>query len=313
MRSNHVRRAGLIAALMASATGCAGTLADRVRERRAVRRDDDELDEPADAGNGSFALPPGVTVQRDLAYGPAPEHRLDVYRSAAAPSGPVLFMVHGGGWRHGDKTSARAVANKVLHWCAKGWIVVSTNYRLLPKAVPLEQADDVARALAFVAQNAARWGARADRLVIMGHSAGAHLVSLLASDSSPVAAHGGPREWTATVSLDSAAFNVVGIMSQRHLPLYDKAFGSDRDTWTRSSPLHRLLRRPASPMLIVCSSRRSDSCPQGQDFAAKARQFGAQVTVLPVNASHGEINERTGSSGPVTAGIEDFFRGLGLS
>lgn len=312
MRSNHMRRAGLIAALMASTAGCAGPLADRIRERRAARRDDDDLDDTGEPGGGNFTLPKGVTVQRDLAYGPGPEHRLDVYRPATAPVGPVLLMVHGGGWRTGDKAAPKAIANKVQHWCAKGWIVVSANYRLLPKAVPLEQADDVARALAFVGREAPRWGARADRLVLMGHSAGAHLVSLLAADSSPVVAHGGPREWTATVALDSAAFNVVEIMSQRHLPLYDRAFGSDRDNWTRNSPYHRLQKRPASPIQIVCSSRRSDACPQGREFAARASQFGAQVSVLPVDASHSEVNEWVGASGPITANLESFFRSLGL-
>lgn len=58
-----------------------------------------------------------------------------------------------------------------------GYALVSTNYRLSPAAHPLEQADDVARALALVQQQAPQWGADPRRLVLMGHSAGAHLAN----------------------------------------------------------------------------------------------------------------------------------------
>jgi acetyl esterase/lipase len=91
------------------------------------------------------------SVLRDLAYGGDLHQRLDVYRpklASEAPA-PVLFMVHGGAWHLGDKATPEVVANKVAHWVSRGFVLVSVNYRMLPEADPLQQADDVARALAF--------------------------------------------------------------------------------------------------------------------------------------------------------------------
>ena len=101
---------------------------------------------------GPFALPPGATVERDLAYGNDPLQRLDVYHPANADRAPVpvIIMAHGGGWVRGNKRLWRVVKNKVTHWVGKGYLFVSTNYRLVPAVDPLMQADDLAKALAFV-------------------------------------------------------------------------------------------------------------------------------------------------------------------
>jgi arylformamidase len=76
----------------------------------------------------------------------------------------------------------------------QGYVLVSTNYRLLPAARPLEQAGDVARALALVQKQAPQWGADPKRLVLMGHSAGAHLAMLLHA-SPDMAAKAGAQRW----------------------------------------------------------------------------------------------------------------------
>ncbi|EER58388.1 LipQ, partial [Acidovorax delafieldii 2AN] len=93
----------------------------------------------------------------------------------------MVFLVHGGGWRHGDKAHERLVQNKVARWVPRGVVLVSVNYRLLPEAGPDEQLRDVARALATAQRQAPGWGADPQRFLTMGHSAGAHLVALLAA------------------------------------------------------------------------------------------------------------------------------------
>src|SRR5690606_12041513 len=115
-------------------------------------------------------VPEGVRVLRDLAYGSDPRQVVDVYRPVRpTKDAPVIVMVHGGGWRTGDKASARVIENKIERWVPRGIVVVSVDYRLLP--VPLEQQrDDVRAAIAFVQRKAAEWGASGDRLVLMGHS-----------------------------------------------------------------------------------------------------------------------------------------------
>ena len=149
------------------------------------------------------------------------------------------------------------------------------------------------------------------RLVVMGHSSGAHLVALLAADSS-ISAHQGVAPWIATVALDSAAMDVETIMRRRHFRFYDQAFKQDPEYWRQASPIHRLTGKPVTALLIVCSSRRADSCPQGRALAAKASGFGGRADVLPVALTHPEVNDLLGTQSTYTDGVDGFLKSLGL-
>lgn len=292
-----------------SAPAQAGIIGDKLRERaeqrRAAHPDDEMSDGMGEAGDA--ALPPGVVRRKDIAYGSDPAQKLDLYLPAkVAPDAVLIFMVHGGGWAHGDKAHGRVIVNKVPHWTSQGQVFVSINYRMVPAADPLAQADDVARALAFVQMQAASWGVRPARVVLMGHSAGAHLVSLLSADPS-IAMRQGAGPWLGTVPLDSAAFDVVSIMQGRHFRLFDKAFGTDRQLWADASPIRRLKSAPP-PMLLVCSARRDDSCAQAQAFMDKAHGLGGKVQLRKEDLSHGAINERLGLPGAYTDAVDAFIR-----
>jgi acetyl esterase/lipase len=255
--------------------------------------------------------PSGTRIEHDIAYGADPAQRLDLYRPAKADGAPILIIVHGGGWSRGDKANPGVVDNKVAHWIPKGFVVVSVNYRMIPAANPLEQADDVARALAFVQAHAKEWGGDAGRVVLMGHSAGAHLVALLAA-APAIAKARGAAPWIGTIALDSAAYDVPAIMESQHLSLYDDAFGSDRQLWRDASPTLRLETAPA-PMLLVCSTKRADSCPPAEAFAAKVRALHGRAMVAPVDMTHAEINQLAGTDGDYTTTIDTFLKSIGLN
>lgn len=253
-------------------------------------------------------LPAGIRVVHDMRYGNAAKETFDVYAPARAQAAPVIFMVHGGGWRIGDKAARGVVQNKVAHWVPRGFIVISIDYPMLPDTPPLQQARDVALALAVAQRDAAQWGGDAGRFVLMGHSAGAHLVSLISAEPS-LATSQGASPWLGTVALDSAAFNVTRIMQGRHLRLYDEAFGSDPSTWAAVSPLVQLHAKIA-PFLAVCSSQRRNSCEQARGFASKARGFGARVEVLPEDLKHSQINDQLGLASDYTAKVDAFLASL---
>lgn len=248
-------------------------------------------------------------VLRDIAYGPDPKQRFDIYLPPAPRNAPIILMVHGGAWAIGDKASSAVVANKVAHWLPRGFVFVSINTRLLPQADPMAQAGDVARALAAVQARAAEWGADGGKVVLMGHSAGAHLVTLLAA-APEIAKAAGARATLGTIALDSAALDVPAIMEQRHLPLYDRAFGSDPAAWKRASPLHRL-QHGSGPLLLVCSSNRRDSCQQAQTFEAAVRAAGGRAQMLPIALSHGQINASLGADAAYTGKVDAFIAAIG--
>jgi len=181
---------------------------------------------------------------------------------------------------------------------------VSVDNRLLPEADPLEQAQDVAKALATAQEKVRSLGGDPRSFVLMGHSAGAHLVTLLSANPN-MATHVCAQLWRGTVALDSAAYDVAGIMSSPLPRLYDRAFGNDPAFWRRASPSAQLL-PAARPMLLVCSSTRRESCAQAEDFEARARTVGVHAAVLPMAKSHFAINEDLGKPGSYAAAVDRF-------
>ena len=154
-------------------------------------------------------------------------------------------------------------------------------------------------------------GGDPSKFVLMGHSAGANLVALVASEPDIATAHG-VKPWLGTIVLDSAAYNVVTIMQSPHLGLYDPIFGTDQSLWRASSPTLQLAAAPSAPMLLVCSSDRANSCPQAEAFAAKAKSLGGTTTVLPEPLRHGDINAKLGLPGTYTTSVDNFLRSIGL-
>jgi acetyl esterase/lipase len=115
----------------------------------------------------------------DVAYGDLRRHRLDVYRRKEGVTGaPTLVQVHGGAWVIGDKREqGRPLMN---HMAARGWVCFAPNYRLSPKATWPDHLVDVKRALAWVHEHGAEYGADPGFLVLTGGSAGGHLTALCA-------------------------------------------------------------------------------------------------------------------------------------
>lgn len=273
----------------------AGAIRDMIQKRSEAR-----------AASGSQ----NANGAKEFAYGSDKKQKLDVYLPSAPKNAPIFVMVHGGAWKIGDKRMERVVDNKVARWNPKGIIFVSVNYRLLPDADPLKQADDVASALAYVQEHAAEWGGDATKIVLMGHSAGAHLVDLLSSDPKR---YPNVKPWLGTVSLDSAAMDIPKVMNGKHYGFYDEAFGTDPAYWESASPLQRLS-SSALPIYLVCSTERPDRpCIQAESFSKTAKSMGIRSEVAPQAKSHKEINEELGLDNDYTHKVEEFIRSLGIT
>lgn len=125
----------------------------------------------------------------------AVRHRLDLFLPQGAAKFPTLVFVHGGAWTMGSKDGFlmlkghRAVDHGNF-FAEKGIAAVQVNYRLSPKVQHPEHIADVARAIAWVRRNIAKYGGDPDNIFIMGHSAGGHLVALAGSDPKYLQAEG---------------------------------------------------------------------------------------------------------------------------
>jgi arylformamidase len=110
----------------------------------------------------------------DLAYGPDPRHRIDLF--PAAGSRGTLVFIHGGYWRSLDK---RMFAWLAASWAAAGVSVALPNYRLCPGVRIDDIVDDAIAAVNWVALNGRQHGLATGRMVLSGHSAGGHLTAAL--------------------------------------------------------------------------------------------------------------------------------------
>jgi acetyl esterase/lipase len=136
-----------------------------------------------------------VDEVRDIAYrsdakADSYRHRLDVFAPKGKKDCPVVVLVHGGGWIIGDNRCC-GLQSSVGHFLAsRGFVAVLPNYRLSPSIKHPEHVRDVARAVRWTKNNVAKYGGNPEQLFLMGHSAGGHLVSLLATDESYLKAEG---------------------------------------------------------------------------------------------------------------------------
>ncbi len=111
--------------------------------------------------------------------------------------------------------------------------------------------------------------------------------------------------------LDSAAIDTTALMQRRHMPFYDRVFGSDPAYWRAVSPTDALA-PGAPPMLLVCSTQRRDgSCAQARQFAARVTSVGGRAELLPQDLSHGEIDAELGMAGRYTSAVDGFIQSLG--
>lgn len=245
-----------------------------------------------------------VTIKKGLRYGNHSKQALDVYIPEDAKNAPIILMVHGGAWRIGDKGRADVVRNKLDKWGQEGFIFVSTNYRVLP-VPPYNQAQDIRKALAFVQKNARSWGGNPRKVILMGHSAGAHLVALTTADPA-YAYRVGAKPWLGSVIIDTEALDIAKLMQSEHLRLFDQAFTNKPFIWKKSSPYEKLTGQ-APPMMVICSTQRDSVCDQAKHFSKKAKALGVKVTLSEQDFNHKELNVGVGMDGKYTDEIDAFM------
>lgn len=251
----------------------------------------------------------GIDRTLDIAYGSGPLEKLDVYVPKAKPAGkmPILFFLHGGGWRIGDKQQH---GGKGVLFAQSNIIFVNANYGLAPQVVHPNQALDVARAIRYAIDHAPEWGGDPDRIFLMGHSAGAHLVDLIATNQRFLNQVGvKPTSIKGVISLDTASLDLLkrtkedSFEGQHVGAMIEQAFGRDPSALKDGSPtlnIHKGSYYPA--FLMYCGERRKTCLEQHQEFARQLNSVGAKVAVKPVALSHRDINLAAGN------GSTEIFR-----
>ncbi len=215
--------------------------------------------------------------------------------------------MHGGGWSIGDKRMG--AGQKGSHFLGQGWAFASTNYRLVPQARIEDQAADVAAAIAFLRRQP---GIDPNRIVLMGHSAGAHLAALVATDPSYLAKAGVPISAVrGVVLLDGAGYDVGEQMAEPRnavASMYTQAFGADPRRQAALSPARHAAAPNVADWLILPIASRTDSTAQSEKLARLLREGGSRAEVLPqAGKTHASLNRELGGEGDPATRVVDAF------
>jgi acetyl esterase/lipase len=227
--------------------------------------------------------------------------KLDLYLPVGQRGFPVIVSLYGGGLRQGDKSKETHIGQR---FAAAGVGVAVVNYRLSPAVAHPAHAQDVAAALAWVKSNIARHGGNPNAVFLIGHSAGAYLTALLATDARYLAAHQlKPTDLAGFVPV-SGFFWVEKVAPDRP----KDTWGTDPAAWPAASPAKYVA--PNAPPIFLLYADKDDEWrrQQNEEFAAalrKAGNQGVQVRMIP-NRTHTEIWQNMRNEEEASAAILEF-------
>ena len=251
------------------------------------------------------------------AYGSDPLQKLEFYAAKSGSCAPLIIFVHGGGWKRGDMDNATGLA-KIKHYRELGYNFATLNYRLVPQATVEQQAGDVADAVGYLISNAAKLGFDKNRVVLMGHSAGAHLSALVGTDPQYLRAAGLSLSALAgVIPIDGAAYDVPQQLVDGNRIMqdtYKQAFGDDPVRQRALSPTFQAA-SPNAPSFLILHIDRDDGTRQSQALSSALRQSGTRVQINAVDGKgltgHMEINRKLGDpTYPATPVVDAWLRAL---
>ncbi len=248
-------------------------------------------------------------------------HVLDIYTPelATGQSLPVMFWIHGGGWQVGDKSEV-ALKPKVL--TERGFVFVSTNYRLLPEVEMDVLTRDVAASLGWVHKNIAKYGGDPKRIFVGGHSAGAQLAALICTDDRYLREHGVAFDvLKGCVPVDGDTYDVPKIImtSELRQALYGgkmftfghrQKFGNDPEKHVDYSAVTHVAKdKGIPPFLLLYFPGNPDTSAQARHLETALRQAKIPATAYgKSDSNHRALNNDLGK--PDDPATQEFFKFL---
>ncbi len=238
--------------------------------------------------------------------------KLDVYSFDGAKNAPVLIYVHGGGWKQGRR---QQVGVKPRYYNEKGYVFVSIDYRLIPMVRIEDQLADIDQALGWIADNIGHYGGDGRNMHLMGHSAGAHLVSMVGlapgKNGKSLIGSGALRT---VISNDTMAYDMSRIAAAGGGVLpnwYGSVFGREPARWERLSPQNYVEKSRNLPaFLILYSGKRFAEARKttSQRFTKRLLTTGSTVELFNGSKfNHRQMTVLIGVDDELTGAIDRFL------
>jgi acetyl esterase/lipase len=194
------------------------------------------------------------------------------------------------------------VQKKPRAFADRGFVFVSVNYRLLPKATIKQMAQDVAKAIRWIHDHARDYGGDPDRILVMGHSAGAQLAALVCTDERYLKAEGlSFAVLKGCVPVDGDTYDVpmqIRTVEKRRADIYRIKFGDEKMQKELSPVTHVAGGKHIPPFLILHVADHPETRAQSQRLAKALQAAGVPARAYPAaGKNHTTINADLGLSG----------------
>ncbi|MEH6755945.1 MAG: alpha/beta hydrolase [Parasphingorhabdus sp.] len=278
-----------------------GLIASTIAQSRAGDRLKDRLEQRKSEATATMSR--SAKGAQRLSYGDDKAQHILFFRADRSHQRPPLAVfIHGGGWKNG---APELVDNKPEWFARHGWAFASVGYRLLPDSPVEEQARDIGRALDKLRSDAVRLGFDANRIILFGHSAGAHLTALVSTDPSyALASFSAIR---GAILIDGACYDIPSqIAASRFMArrTYIPAFGTDPARQRELSPVTHAGGRDVPNWLLLYTSARDDAQAQSKLLSSALKRGGVQSDLVEIQSKtdkqlteHRAINVEFGTAG----------------
>jgi len=261
-----------------------------------------------------------LNVKRDIPYAMPgdPRQKVDIYAPENAKNLPVVFWIHGGGWQGGDRSEIQV---KPQAFADKGFVFVSTGYRLLPNVEMVAIFRDIAKSVHWVHDHIAEFGGDPNRILVMGHSAGAQLAALICIDDRYLKTEGlSLAIIKGCVPVDGDTYDVPAIIETaetrrrvHHQPQakfgHREKFGNDpAKHLDYSAVTHVAKGKGIPPFLILHVADHPDTSVQAERLAAVLKEADIPTKVFAAKeTNHSKLNENLGlPDDPPTKAMFEF-------
>ncbi len=224
---------------------------------------------------------------------------LDIYAPKTGAKHPIVIYLHGGGLYTGDK---KEVKLKPGAFTKAGYLFASVNYRLSPAVKYPAHIQDTAKAVAFIYKNAAKYGGDPDRIFLLGHSSGAHLAALLATDEQFLSAEGlSLKDLKGVICLDEEGYDLPllkEIEPKLFSSVYIMDFGNDPEIWKQASPIAHVAPGKGIPPFLLLHLGGNTQKTMAQNLAAKLKNAGVATEVVFIpSKTHYALTDDLGKPG----------------
>jgi acetyl esterase/lipase len=212
-----------------------------------------------------------MLVQKDISYSDLGLQNLDVYTRPDVANKGVVIFVHGGYWDSDDKSIYPFLADSLTE---RGFITVVPNYRLVPDITFPSYVEDIALAVKWAVENIADFGGNPENIYLMGHSAGAHIASLVIYDEGYLEALGLQNNVLKGFIGVAGAYDFLPLAPD---DIRSKAALGPEENWQQTQPINFVDGTEPPAFLAYTPSDKTVNPKNTIRFAERIREQGGQV------------------------------------